>query len=78
VTVTLPDTGKRFMSLQVINEDQYATDVVYAPGTHTFTKEQVGTPYVCLAIRTFVAPNDPNDLKAVHALQDAIKAEQPG
>ena len=76
VTVTLPDSGKRFMSLQVINEDQYATDVFYAPGSHTFTEEQVGTPYVCLAVRTFVNPNDPVDLKAVHALQDAIKAVQ--
>lgn len=33
VTVTLPDTGKRFMSLQVINEDYYAPNVYYAPGT---------------------------------------------
>ena len=24
-TITLPDAGKRFMSMQVINEDQYAT-----------------------------------------------------
>jgi hypothetical protein len=26
VTVTLPDTGKRFMSLMVINEDHYALE----------------------------------------------------
>lgn len=28
VTITLPDAGKRFMSMQVINEDEY-TPVVY-------------------------------------------------
>jgi hypothetical protein len=76
VTVTLPDAGKRYMAVQVIDEDQYAPDVFYAPGAHTFTKEKVGTRYVCLAIRTFVNPNDAADVKAVHALQDAIKVEQ--
>lgn len=76
VTVTMPDPGKRFMSMQVINEDHYALDVFYAPGKHSFTKELVGTRYVCLAIRTFVNPNDPTDVKEVHGLQDALKAEQ--
>jgi hypothetical protein len=76
VTVTLPDAGKRFMAVQVIDEDHYAPDVFYAPGTHTLTKEKIGTRYVCLAIRTFVNPNDAADVKAVHALQDAIKVEQ--
>jgi hypothetical protein len=76
VTVTLPDAGKRFMAVQVIDEDHYAPDVFYAPGAHTLTKEKIGTRYVCLAIRTFVNPNDAADVKAVHALQDAIKVEQ--
>ncbi len=76
VTITLPDAGKRYMALQVINEDHYAQDVFYAPGKHTLAKDAVGTRYVCLAIRTFVDPNNPADLKAVHSLQDAIKVEQ--
>jgi hypothetical protein len=62
VTVTLPDSGKRYMALQVIDEDHYAPLVFYAPGTQTLTKEQIGTRYVALAIRTFVNPNDPADL----------------
>ena len=33
VTITLPDAGKRFMSMQVINEDQYTPEVVYGAGT---------------------------------------------
>jgi hypothetical protein len=76
VTVTLPDAGQRYMAVQVIDEDQYAPEVFYAPGTHTLAKDQIGTRYVCLAIRTFVNPNDPADVQAVHALQDAIKIEQ--
>lgn len=78
VTVTLPDAGKRFMAVQVIDEDHYVPDVFYAPGTHTLTQEKVGTRYVAMAIRTFVNPNDAADVKAAHALQDAIKVEQKG
>lgn len=76
VTVTLPDAGKRYMAMQVIDEDQYALDVFYAPGSHALSKEKVGTRYVCLAVRTFVNPNDAADVRAVHALQDAIRVEQ--
>jgi hypothetical protein len=76
VTVTLPDAGKRYMAMQVIDEDHYATDVLYAPVSHTLSKEKVGTRYVCLAIRTFVDPSSSADEKEVHALQDAIKVKQ--
>ena len=76
VTITLPDAGKRFMSLQVINEDHYVPGVYYGAGSHTLTKENVGTRYVATAVRTLVNPNDPEDVKQVHALQDAIKVEQ--
>jgi hypothetical protein len=78
VTVTLPDAGKRFMSMQVIDEDEYTTEVDYGAGTHTLTKDKVGTRYVIVAVRTLVNPDDPKDLEAVHALQDAIKVDQPG
>jgi hypothetical protein len=50
--------------------------VFYAPGTYTLTKKKVGTRYVSLAVRTFVNPNDAADVKAVHALQAAIKVKQ--
>jgi hypothetical protein len=76
VTITLPDPGKRFMSMQIINEDHYAPLVVYGKGSHTLTKENVGTRYVVAAVRTLVDPTDPKDVKQVHALQDAIKVSQ--
>jgi hypothetical protein len=78
VTVTLPDSGRRFMSLQVISEDHFTPAVIYEPGAYTFTRDDIGTRYVLMAIRTFVNPSDPKDVEGAHALQDAIDAEQPG
>ena len=43
-----------------------------------FDKGKVGTRYALAAIRTLVDPNDPKDLEQAHALQDAVKVEQPG
>jgi hypothetical protein len=76
VTITLPDAGKRFMSLQVINEDHYVPNVFYGAGSYILDKEKVGTRYVATAVRTLVDPVDTEDLRQVHALQDAIKVEQ--
>jgi hypothetical protein len=75
VSITLPDAGKRFMSLQIISQDHYAT-TVYGVGPHTLTRDEVGTRYAVAAIRTLVDPNDPEDVKAVRALQDAIEVRQ--
>ncbi|MCA9880435.1 MAG: DUF1254 domain-containing protein [Thermomicrobiales bacterium] len=77
VTVTLPDPGKRFMSIMFINEDHYAT-TAYAPGSFTIGKEEAGTRYLLAAVRTFVDPENADDLLNVHALQDAISISQPG
>jgi hypothetical protein len=78
VTITLPDAGKRFMSMQIISEDHYTPEVVYGAGSYTLDKQKVGTRFVLAAVRTLVDPANPDDVKQVHALQDSIKVEQPG
>ncbi|MBB6095216.1 hypothetical protein HNQ60_004106 [Povalibacter uvarum] len=77
VTITLPDAGKRFMSLQLISQDHYAV-TEYGAGAHTLSKEKIGTRYAIAAVRTLVDPSDPKDLAQVHKLQDAIKVSQQG
>jgi para-nitrobenzyl esterase len=77
VTITLPDAGKRFMSMQVISQDHYTTEVVYAPGRHRYNKDRVGTRYVFIMIRTLANPHNAADMRAANALQDAIKVAQP-
>jgi hypothetical protein len=76
VTIVKPDTGKRFQSMMVINEDHYVKQVAYAPGAYTLTQDKMGTRYVLVAFRTFMDPNDPADMEAGHALQDQIKVTQ--
>jgi hypothetical protein len=76
VTITLPDAGTRFRSLMVVNEDHYVPLVAYDAGSHVLTRAQIGTRYAVAAVRTFVDPADPDDVKRVHALQDATAIEQ--
>lgn len=76
VSITLPNVGNRFMSMQVIDEDQYCPAVYYGAGKYTLTRDQVGTRYVLTAVRTLVDPSNPKDLEEVHKLQDAMKVEQ--
>ena len=40
VTITLPDAGKRFMSMQVISEDEYTTEVAYGAGAIRWTRRR--------------------------------------
>jgi para-nitrobenzyl esterase len=76
VTITLPDAGKRFMSMLVLSEDHYVVDVVYAPGTYAYAKDKVGTRYMYVIVRTLADAESPADVQTANAMQDAIKVEQ--
>ena len=76
VTITLSDAGKRFMGMQIVNQDQYTTPVYYGGGTHILTREMIGTRYAIVAIRYLVDYSDKQDVQQVHALQDAVKVSQ--
>jgi hypothetical protein len=76
VTIIKPDTGNRFQSMIVINQDHFLPVIAYAPGTYTLTREAMGSRYVAVLFRTFMDPDSPTDVKAAHAAQDAIKVSQ--
>src|SRR5260221_5502905 len=80
VTITLPDAGKRFMGMQIVNQDQYTPATYYGTGTYTLTREMVGTRYAIAVVRFLVDFSNKEDVRQVHALQDAIKSsqERPG
>lgn len=75
-TITLPDAGRRFMSIMIVNEDHYVPLVAYGAGSYELTKEKFGTRYVLAGIRTLVDPAKPDDVREVHALQDAMRIRQ--
>jgi hypothetical protein len=80
VTITLPEAGKRFMGMQVVNEDQYTPATYDGAGAHTLTRQMIGTRYAIAVVRFLVDFSNKEDVGRVHALQNAIKfsQEQPG
>jgi hypothetical protein len=78
VTITLPDPGERFMSMQMINQDHYCYDVVYQPGTYSFSREKYVTRYLMMGVRILVDPSKPGDIDEVHKLQNGIRIIQHG
>ena len=62
--------------MQVMDEDMYTPQVIYDAGTYTFRREQIDTRYVVLVVRVLVDTANPDDVKRVHNLQDAIKVNQ--
>jgi hypothetical protein len=79
-TITLPNAGKRFMGLQVVNEDQYSRASYYNAGSYTLTREMIGTRYAIAVVRFLADFSRKEDVQQVYALQDAIKfnQERPG
>jgi hypothetical protein len=76
LTIEMPDTGDRFQSLMVINEDHFIKLVSYGAATVTLTQDMVGSRYVYLGVRTFMDPNDPADMEEGRKAQDAIMITQ--
>jgi hypothetical protein len=76
VTITLPDSGRRFMSMLVIDEDHFVPAVVHGAGRLTLNREQIGTRYAMAEVRTLVDPRNHSDVEEAHRLQDAITVDQ--
>jgi hypothetical protein len=69
-TIVVPDAGRRYLSVMIVNQDHYINQVFHKPGQYDLTVEEFGTPYVLAAARVLVDPADPADVAAVNALQD--------
>jgi hypothetical protein len=59
----------------IVSED-HSIWTEYGPKEVILNEEIVGTRYVMLLVRTFLDPNNEKDVKAAHALQDAIILRQ--
>jgi len=75
LTIGLPDPEGRYQSLMVVSQD-HSIWTEYGPKEVVLDEKTVGTRYALLLVRTFLDPNDEEDVKAAHALQDAITVKQ--
>lgn len=76
-TVILPETGGRYQSLHVINQDHYSFAKT-KPGKYKLTQKEVGSRYAYLIVRTFIDAGDAEDIKAANTIQDQLKIEGGG
>lgn len=76
VTITKPETGGRFLSMQIINQDHSMLPVEHGSGTFAFSQEKIGTRYVAIIFRTFFDANNSADITAANDIQDKIVSEQ--
>lgn len=74
-TIVVPDAGRRYLSVMIVNQDHYINRVFHKPGHYDLTVEEFGTPYVLAAARVLVDPADPADVAAVNALQDQFSLQ---
>jgi hypothetical protein len=76
VTITLPAGAKRFMAMQIVNQDQFTPALFYGAGKHTVTRQMIGTRYAIAVVRFFVDFSNKEEIQQVHTLQDAITLNQ--
>ena len=61
-TLTVPEHGDRYVSVMIVNQDHYINEIFHDPGVYELSVDRHETPYVFVAARVLVDPNDPNDL----------------
>jgi hypothetical protein len=76
LTITLPDSKGKYMTLMPISQNHDIYRGLNAPGTYTFKQSEVGTRYMVFVIRVLMDPNDPKDMDRAHKLQDGVKVTQ--
>lgn len=76
VALKKPDSGGRFQSLMIVNEDHSIFPPEHGAGEFTLTREKIGTRYVFVIFRTFADAALPEDVKTANELQDRIEAVQ--
>jgi hypothetical protein len=72
-SVSFPNSGDRYMSIAIVNEDNYTTAVYHGGEDIELTMKEHGTPFVALIARVLVNANDAQDLKIENDLQDEIQ-----
>jgi hypothetical protein len=76
-TLTLPESGERYLSVMVVNQDRFIERIFHAAGAYRLSMDEFGTRYVLLAGRVLMDPSNADDLAAAAGLQDRLVLEAP-
>jgi hypothetical protein len=76
LTITMPDSKGKYMTLMPISQNHDVYRGLNAPGTYTFKQSEIGTRYMVFVIRVLMDPNDAKDMVRAHKLQDGVKVSQ--
>ena len=76
-TITLPEANGRYLAVMIVQNDHYINDVFIGAGTYQI-KSDTDSDFLMVAVRTEINLNDPEDVKKVVALQQAIKLDVKG
>ena len=74
-TLSMPDSGARYMSAMVLNESHHVSNILHGEGVYAIDSASAGSRYAVVAIRTLVDPQDADDVAEVARLQDALSIE---
>jgi hypothetical protein len=66
-TLIIPDVGKRFVSIQIIDENHMTPFYLYGGGTYKFTRDQFESDYIGIGVR-MGTDGTPHDVK--HIVED--------
>jgi len=76
LTITMPKANGRYQSAWFIDEEHYNPMALNDAGEYTITKQDVGTRYAMIGIRTQANTSDPADLAEAGKLQEKVKLSQ--
>ncbi len=72
IAIVVPDTGGRYISVMVVDQDHYIDHVIHDAGRHVFEPGEIPTQYALLGVRILVNSEDPEDVRTVNTLQDQL------
>jgi hypothetical protein len=75
-TLIMNDTGGRYQTMWVISEEHYNPFAFIKPGEYLLTKENVGSDYAIVVVRTQVNVTDPEDVLAANKIQETLEIKQ--
>jgi hypothetical protein len=76
VVVTLPNAGRRQMTLTAMDERHVLQAVYHGAGRHSISRERVGARRVIAVFCLMLDPEQPGETAAALALQDSVAVEQ--